>query len=216
MKKFLKISDGKSIHLRQGDLDGACTVYSLMMGLIAAKKVKKDDLLDLDKYEKTDGRTSFGRLLKEFFERKPESLEWPETILLRKGYLLSQIQDKLSRSFGKMVKSLYGSTELNKDESGYMNKKEMLAFIAEEIDNGCPVEIEFDYRNCDFGHAVLVVGYEMIDGDLQKLFCLDPGFEAPEKKKYNAVIILHHNGKNVQYHEQRKRVVSIKEALSLE
>jgi len=216
MKRFLKMPDGRSVHLRQGDLDGACTVYSLMMGLIAAKKVKKDDLLDLGKYEKVDGRKSLGRLLKEFFERKPESSDWPETILLRNGYRLSHIQDKLSRSYGKMVTSWYGSSDLNKDESGYMDKKELLGFIAEEIDKGCPVEIAFDYRNSDSGHAVLVVGYEMINDEPQKLFCLDPGFEAPEKKKYNAVISTHHNGKNVQFHEQMKRVVTIKEALSLE
>ena len=99
MRKFISIRDGKSIHLRQGDLDGACTVYSLMMGLIAAKKVKKDALTDLDIFDredKPDGRTSFARLLKEFFYKKPKSEDAPETILLRNGYTLEEIQQKLS------------------------------------------------------------------------------------------------------------------------
>ncbi len=218
MRTFIKISDGKSIHLRQGELDGACTVYSLMMGLIAARKVKKSALTDLDIFDsedKPDGRTSFGRLLKEFFYKIPKSKDEPETVLLRNGYTLEDIQNKLSHAYSKEVTTWYASSLKDADKEGYLNRNELIDFIAEEIDKGNPVEIAFGYRKGG-GHAVLAVGYERSYGEIKRLFCLDPAFECSIRGKYNAIISLTHNGRHTQYHEGMKCCVLIDEALSIE
>lgn len=217
MKKFLNIKDASDIHLRQGELDGACTVYSLMMGLIiAVKGVTKTKLINLDTDSDTDWRTSYGRLIKEFFYKMPQTKDDPETTLIRNGATLAQIQDKLSHSFSKVIRSYYGSSELGANEEGYMDKYQLLDFIAGEIDEGCPVEIAFRYRRGGGGHAVLAVGYEKLDGALTKVFCLDPGIDFKGRGRYNAVIDLTHNGKRIQYHEQYNCTVEITEALSFE
>ena len=217
MKTFINIVNGKAIHLRQGDLDGACAVYSIMMGLVAAKKVRKNDLMDLHIFERDnrpDGRTSFARLIKEFFYKIPKSKDDPETVLLRNGYSLEQIQYKLCHAYSKEVTTWYASCCEHADEEAYLNKFELLDFIAGEIDKCRPVVIGCSFRGRG-GHALLAVGYERSSGELLRLFCLDPGYDCPKRGKYNAVISLIHNGKRTQYHERMERCVLIDEALSI-
>lgn len=216
MRTFIDIKDGKTVHLRQGDLDGACTVYSLMMGLIAIKAIKKSTITDTNKDSdrSTDWRKSYGRLIKEFFYKEPASTDAPETTLIRNGATLMNIQDKLAHSFNKMVTSWYGSSAIGENQDGYMDKNRLIEFITDEIDKGRPVEIAFQYLRTEGGHAVLAVGYEKIDGVITKLFCLDPGIECKGRGKYNAVIDIPYKGKRRQFHEQYKCTVEIYEALS--
>lgn len=218
MKKFLSnIKDASNIHLHQGDLDGACTVYSLMMGLIiVVKDVTKKKLTSLDMDNDIDWRKSYGRLIKEFFYKRPQDDESPETTLIRNGATLEQIQTKLAHSFSKKIQSYYASSELEEDEDGYMDKYQLLEFIYKTIDNECPVEIAFKYRRGGGGHAVLAVGYEKQNGELNKIFCLDPGSDFKGHGRYNAVIDMTHNGKRIQFHEQSNCTIEIYEALSFE
>ncbi len=122
MKHFLKI-DGKSVHLRQGDMDGACTVYSLMMGLISIGAIKRDDVENVDKKY---GRTSKGRLIHEFLKKVPEpGNKYQETVLLSSGYTLSDIQEKLRKSFNRVVDTDYRSSLEEKDDEQYLNKHDL-------------------------------------------------------------------------------------------
>ena len=226
MKRFLSIN-GKNVHLRQGDLDGACTVYSLMMGLIAAGIVSRNKICDLEIIDKEDGRKGFGRLIREFFYKEKKSNDDPETILLRNGYTLEDIQNKLAHAYLSYVTTWYASSgrdekhrkELLKTKeeknSAYLNKEDLIEFIAGEIDNNRPVEIAFRYRGGG-GHAVLAVGYEKKDGMISSLYCLDPGYEAPKARKYNAEIRLNNKGKRIQHHMEMNCNVLIDEALSIE
>ena len=54
------------VHLRQGDMDGACAVYSVMMNLLILKVLTRNQVTDLRTTFK--GTTSKGRLYKEFFK----------------------------------------------------------------------------------------------------------------------------------------------------
>lgn len=225
MRKFLNIKNGKAVHLRQGELDGACVVYSLMMGLIATKSIKRDDILSSN--DSFDRRTGLGHLADEFFYKIPKSDDYPETLLLRNGYTLEQIQDKLYKSYGSFVRSWYASCgrdkqhlkELlkTKDEknSAYLNKDALISFIAEEIDKYHPVELGFRFRGGG-GHAVLAVGYEKRDGDIMAIYCLDPSLEAPSRGKYNNVIELRNNGRKEQKDRVSGRSILIDEVLSFE
>lgn len=62
------------VHLHQGDMDGACAVYSMMMYLISLKVLTRKQVIDLN--TKFDGRVSKGRLYKEFFHRKRIVPRW--------------------------------------------------------------------------------------------------------------------------------------------
>lgn len=58
----------QKIALQQGDMDGACAVYSLMMYLIAIKVLTYAQVKNLN--TKFNGQTSKGRLFKEFLRKK--------------------------------------------------------------------------------------------------------------------------------------------------
>jgi len=225
MKRFLDIKNGKAVHLRQGELDGACVVYSLMMGLIASNSICREDILVSN--EKIKWQSGFGHLVKEFFYKIPKSDDYPETLLLRNGYTLEQIQDKLYKSYGSFVRSWYASCGRDKQhrkellktkdekDSAYLDKDALISFIAEEIDKKHPVELGFRFRRGG-GHAVLAVGYEKRDGDITAIYCLDPSFEAPSRGKYNNVIVLRNNGRKEQKDKVSGRSILIDEVLSFE
>ena len=77
------------IHLHQGDMDGACAVYSLMMCLIINRSIKRLDVTDLDK--KHDGRSSKGRLVDTFLNNAKG--------LVREGYELEVLNTELLHAF---------------------------------------------------------------------------------------------------------------------
>lgn len=62
-----KDANGKyvKLHKRQGDMDGACSVYSLAMALLCLGVVTEDDL---NIYNKPDRRTQKGKFLSHFLE----------------------------------------------------------------------------------------------------------------------------------------------------
>ena len=82
------------IHLRQGEMDGACAVYSMMMSLLVLKVLTRNQVTNLKTTFK--GNTAKGRLFKEFFVTEG---------LCRDGFYFSDIKDKLSHSFAKEVSS---------------------------------------------------------------------------------------------------------------
>ena len=89
------------IHLHQGDMDGACAVYSLMMCLIINRSIKRLDVTDLDK--KHDGRSSKGRLVDTFLNNAKG--------LVREGYELEVLNTELLHAFKKCVSTAWYSTE---------------------------------------------------------------------------------------------------------
>lgn len=58
----------QKVALRQGNMDGACAVYSLMMYLISIKVLTYNQVTNLN--TKFKGQTAKGRLFKEFFEKE--------------------------------------------------------------------------------------------------------------------------------------------------
>ena len=53
------------VHLQQGEMDGACAVYSMMMNLLILKVLTRNQVVNLKTTFK--GNTAKGRLFKEFF-----------------------------------------------------------------------------------------------------------------------------------------------------
>jgi hypothetical protein len=161
------------VHFRQGELDGACAVYSTIMILIILNKVRYRDIELFGKDH--DGRTSIGRLKKELFDTKG---------MHRYGQYLAHdefdsIADILRRSFAKHV-------AITLAEKKNVNP----ASICEAINEDLPVLISVIYQGGG-AHAMVAIGYEMNEQELiTKIFCLDPAYPAPKFTYWNSYIDL--------------------------
>lgn len=161
----------QKIALQQGDMDGACAVYSLMMYLIAIKVLTYAQVKNLN--TKFNGQTSKGRLFKEFFEKGG---------LCRNGFYFSTIVEKLKHSFSKEVSAVssnYNSTDFDQSKA--------VQQIKEAIDDNCPIMIAEVFKGGG-AHAILAVGYEFCNDELTKIFCLDPGYPIADYSYWNTVI----------------------------
>lgn len=168
-----KTKNGKFqiVHLQQGDLDGACAVYSTMMMLILIKAVKHSDIMVNGK--EYDKRYSIERLKKELLETKG---------LHRAGnYFFNQqydgIKDMLERSFAKEV------------NVQHCDNKNIEADITEQINDNQPVLISFSIKGGG-AHAVVAVGIETENEETTKILCLDPGYTSPKFTYWNSIIDL--------------------------
>jgi hypothetical protein len=168
LRKVLKKED---IFLHQGDMDGACTVYSLMMALIIEDAINFKDTA-LDAQEDKDQREAKQKLFKAFTS---------ELGLIRGGLNLKEdVQSILKKTFSKYVKS------------EHCHGKDVDVFVRNSIDKGHPCIGVVSYRGGKTSHAVCVVGYEIGEEEeiVTKIFCLDPGADKPLTSYWNTVIIL--------------------------
>ena len=164
----------QTVHLQQGDLDGACAVYSTMMILIMINAVKYNDI----SYGGTtyDGRSRIEKLKKELFEIN--GLHRDGNHFFHNQY--DNIKDKLERSFGKEVSVVH----LNSNED------ETVADIQKQVLNNQPVLISYASKNGG-AHALVAVGIESDGNDKPtKILCLDPSYSSPAFTYWNSVIDL--------------------------
>lgn len=174
----------QQVHLRQGELDGACAVYSAFMALICIGVVKYNDIAV---YGNTyDKRCSIERLKKELFELKG---------LHRDGNDFSGIKQNLEKGYRKHISVEHYE---NSDE------QEILEIINKTIQEDIPVVI-----SCMFSggaHAMLAVGMEYDDkGNSSKILCLDPDTTAPNINYFNCVIdLFKSDGKYQHYYFNTK------------
>lgn len=160
------------VHLQQGDMDGACAVYSMMMNLIALKVFTRNQVTNLNTSFK--GNTSKGRLFKEFFVTQG---------LCRGGFYFSEIKEKLSHSFAKEVMSSVRQYATSvSDQASYVEELKIA------IDDNLPLVTAITFRGGT--HAILAIGYEEQEGVIRKIFCLDPGYTISQTSLWNSVITL--------------------------
>lgn len=182
-------SSGKrvEIFMRQGDLDCACAVYSLMMLLIMNRKINRKELSERGKQK---GYTSVMRLQDEFLVSLPGSY--------KDGYFFNDLRDKLSASFKKVATAESYTTISDKKRDDIVSKEELHSKIRETIDAGFPVEIGFTRKGGSSGHAVVAIGYggSNNDSDTLRLFCLDPGYELHKQSFWNTIIDINMNTKS--------------------
>ncbi len=159
----------QKIHLAQGDMDGACGPYSIMMGLMICGLIDRDDLVSL---KKVDGRTNAGKLL--------NMLEKYQG-LFRGGLYDHELVELLKRSYSRNL-----NVNPIKGTGVEIRKK-----VVEYLKGNCPVILGIDYGK-DEGHWVVAIGYEY-DYDEQeqkakRLLLLDPGKPAPIISAWNGVV----------------------------
>jgi len=185
----------QEVHLQQGTMDGACTVYSMMMCLIIARAIHRNDVVNLDD-EKIKGNTSKGRLIRNFLYNNG---------LVRKGYELNDLNDELLHTFQKIVHTEYHSLELDGDD--------FIPNIINALNNNYPVELAFQ-RKGKSGHAVVAIGHEKNPTGVL-LYVLDPGYSMPFGQYWNNVIQIDSNS-NCKYNALdfvEKEKIQVDEAL---
>lgn len=164
----VRLGNKQKVHLRQGDLDGACAVYSLMMYLIILRIFTYKQVTEGNNVKRS---TSKGRIIRNFLEG--------QNGLIRKGLGFA---DDIKTGLQYAAKSIVDCNYIS-------NRQETLKTLKECIDNNKPLMIGVDYNKTD-GHALLAIGYETRNDKIIKIFCLDPGSDIGATSYWNAVISL--------------------------
>lgn len=170
------------VHLQQGDMDGACAVYSMMMNLLILKVLTRNQVVSLNTTFK--GNTAKGRLFKEFFVTEG---------LCRDGFYFSEIKEKLSHSFAiEVTSSALQYTASLSDQTSFVEE------LKTAIDSDTPLITALSFKGG--AHAVFAIGYEEQKDVVKKIFCLDPGYAISPTSFWNGVIILN-EGKGKYCHQ---------------
>jgi hypothetical protein len=153
---------------KQGDLDGACGVYSIAMSLNILGVFEADDFnSDPDDVDNRKGKYRLINALNEYG-------------LYRRGLKGYEITDILTKHFSKKV-----SANNKEKKEGDIKK-----IIISHIDDNEPVIIGIDY-NKDDGHWIVAVGYKIDDkGNAEALLTLDPGIDSPTYCHWNGILSL--------------------------
>ena len=188
------------VHLQQGEMDGACAVYSMMMNLLILKVLTRNQVVNLKTTFK--GNTAKGRLFKEFFVTEG---------LCRDGFYFSEIKEKLSHSFAKEVTSspLQYTASLS-DQTSFVEE------LRTAIDSDTPLITALSFKGG--AHAVLAIGYKEQKDGVKKIFCLDPSYAISPTSFWNGVIILN-EGKEKYSHQyitdKDEKYINVSESLNI-
>ena len=158
------------LHKQQGDLDGACAIYSLVMAMLCKGLLAEDDT---KVYNRPDRRTDKGKLLYQFFNERG---------MIRDGYSYITLAKEINESaFG--IKAMRKNPRTNDGRIG---------LISDYIYDDTPVIISVAFPDEDEKegwHALLAIGIE-VDSDetITKILCLDPSHPSPKYSSWNCFI----------------------------
>ncbi len=154
------------LHRRQGDLDGACAVYSTIMCMLHIGYLSEEDLL---LYNSPDKRTAKGKILHELMENNG---------LVRNGFSYIKLKKELDDKCG---------SDIVVNRRNPKNQDDIVSNIADLIDNDIAPIISIEWN--DGAHALLAVGYETDDNEIiTNILCLDPDAESPKVCAWNCYI----------------------------
>lgn len=154
------------LHRRQGDLDGACAVYSTIMCMLHIGYLSEDDLR---LYNSPDKRTAKGKILHELMENNG---------LIRNGFSYIRLKKELDDKCG---------CDIVVARRNPKNQDDIVANIADLIDNDIAPIISIEWN--DGAHALLAIGYETDDDEtITNILCLDSDAESPKVCAWNCYI----------------------------
>ncbi len=154
--------NGDLVHLRQGDMDGACGPYCVAMSLLVLDKIKRIEVTAL---EGIDYRTRVGRFLKKIGKLSPLVLDGADT---------------------NQVKQLFVSHNQVSVESHSGAPKDMIAKVRAALSDNCPaiMWVRSQKKEKDgLDHWTMAIGHG--EG---YIYLLDPSSELPASNFWNAVI----------------------------
>ena len=150
-----------NVHKQQGDLDGACSIYSLVMAMLCQTMITEEDIQILTS---PDRRTPKGKFLY-------------EQGLVHDGYNYTALAREINEQPFEIIAT-------HKRPRSNANRIELIEqFISQNI----PVIISTDFNGGT--HALLAIGIETNEHDIiTKIFCFDPGASAPKVSQWNCFI----------------------------
>lgn len=161
---------GDLVHLRQGELDGACGPYCVISALIAFGLMDRDDVVqNMYSWKGSSRKGRFRDALYAFGVLNSEGTDGGDLVWLTDYYT----------RMGLKADHVKGS------------KSQVFERVADAIElNQLPI-VEVHWQGGG-AHWLMVVGYqgEVSEGETQltHLLCLDPGQEAPIASLWNAVL----------------------------
>lgn len=162
-----------SVHIKQGDLDGACSVYSLMMYFIILKIIRRNQLEDL--YNNIKKSPEVECVFHEFFDKHG---------LVRNGFYFNQLKKMLKRTSLNLL-----TAESWDENSEEYNNNGFVQQIQTIIDMNRPIMLGINFKGGG-AHAVLAIGYEKNTEGVVYIYCLDSGYESNPTSYWNMVISL--------------------------
>lgn len=161
---------GTLVHLRQGELDGACGPYCVVSALITLGLMDRDDVLEnMHAWKGSSREGRFRDALYAFGVLSSEGTDCSDLLWLTDYY----------KRVGLQADHVEGS------------KDHVFECVADAVESGKLPIVRVQWQGGG-GHWLLVVGYQgkAVGDDLQltHLLCLDPGQEAPKASLWNAVL----------------------------
>lgn len=163
------------VFAQQGDLDGSCVIYSLMMILTFHEML---DWNDLTNRECAKGNPFVDRIQGQFLYNLKG--------ICRGGHELNDISDKLNLCYGKKISEVFTTRP---GLSNSVSRRELHFQIRAQLDARKPVLVAFS-RTSGSGHALVAIGYRREAWNKLRLFCLDPARRLPFMQIWNNVIDL--------------------------
>lgn len=162
--------NGDLVHLRQGELDGACGPYCVISALIAFGLMDRDDVVqNMHSWKGSSRKGRFRDALYAFGVLNSEGTDGGDLLWLTDYYKrMGLVGDHVEGSKSQVFECVADAVELNK----------------------LPI-VEVHWQGGG-AHWLMVVGYQGEVGEdgiqLTHLLCLDPGQEAPIASLWNAVL----------------------------
>ena len=158
-----------SVFKKQGDLDGACATYCVIMNLLILGTINGSDT----EIRAVHNNPETKRLFREFCEFHG---------MHRDGQTYQMIQRMLNRSMGDVV-------NVKRRDKKNLSSVELIAETIKEYD--IPVIMSIT------GHAMLAVGIEEENGVVTKILCLDPSgdYMNHTNKRWNSEIQIIRDGR---------------------
>lgn len=163
------------VFAQQGDLDGSCLIYCLMMMLIFHKKL---DWEDLTNDERIEGNEFVDRIQHHFLQRLNG--------LHKGGTDMDDLSEKVNLCFGENLSEVFSTIQ---GSLHTVTRRELHQKIRAQLDARKPVLLGF-HRKSGMGHSVVAVGYRKEAWNRLRLFCLDPGHRLLFMQIWNNVIDL--------------------------
>lgn len=153
-----------NVHYQQGDLDGACAVYSVIMNLLVLGMIEKEEICINSSIDK---RTRKGKLLSYLLEKQG---------LVRDGYC-----------FRTLAKDIRDYANFTANQKLAKSREDAINIIQTSIENDSPIIISVFGE--EWAHALLAIGIEYNENDVPtKILCLDPGAPSPICTYWNCII----------------------------
>ena len=190
------------VFFEQGELEGACAVYSLMMMLVIHKKICHEDIANMDN---NSIPAYIKQLKKKFLYCRKE-----------RGFSFMDLHKNLLKIFGSQISITKYTMDSDKDY--YISEEKMYLKIKAHLDAGNPVQIGFSIPKAKSGHSVVAIGYTEYSKCL-RLFCLDPSWGLNYASYWNNIIDINIDNDDVDkidYEHMSDRNIKVTEILLID